>query len=113
MTNEPTAAPEVREDSWWCPTCDRTVPPLEVTNDVRHDERCGGCGNAVLEERPEVSAAEQSGYGRAVRDVLDYLSRLETDSQPVKTEHGRGWIKALRHVQGDLLRGDHRPKGTA
>ena len=32
----------------WCPECKTGVQPECVTHDERHDERCGGCGGAVV-----------------------------------------------------------------
>ena len=35
-------------EPWWCPECRTGVLPEGVTFDERHDERCGGCGWAVV-----------------------------------------------------------------
>jgi hypothetical protein len=43
---------------WWCPTCKRSVPGVEVTYNETHDERRGGCGFRVQEDRP--SATDQT-----------------------------------------------------
>ena len=45
------------EECWWCPICNKYVPPLEVTHRERHDERCGGCGSVVLSVKPDNSTA--------------------------------------------------------
>jgi hypothetical protein len=35
---------------WWCPDCLIRVPASAVTNNERHDERDGGCGERVMWE---------------------------------------------------------------
>jgi hypothetical protein len=38
------ASIENRYDGWWCPRCNRSVPPIEATYEERHD----GCGEELV-----------------------------------------------------------------
>lgn len=38
----------LKQGYWWCETCRCYVAPSEVTSDERHDERAGGCGEAII-----------------------------------------------------------------
>ena len=38
---------EAEAEPWWCPTCQKHLPPTAVTFHETHDPRAGGCGNAV------------------------------------------------------------------
>lgn len=44
---------------WWCPTCEKWLEWDEVTYEETHDERGGGCGYAVLPEKPEDTDAPE------------------------------------------------------
>lgn len=57
------------EGCWWCPECQKTVLPINVTHDETHDERAGGCGHKVLANPPAPQSSNPVDIGAVLRLV--------------------------------------------
>jgi hypothetical protein len=54
---EPVVAAD--KNLWWCPECQTEIDGIAVTYQERHDDRAGGCGQAVY---PACSECDNGGW---------------------------------------------------
>ena len=78
---------------WYCTWCECEVRPFNVTDDQRHDERNGGCGNELVGAR---LCPRCGGVGRHLLDEGEVVNCHECGIP--ERGAGRGYILETDHA---------------
>jgi hypothetical protein len=95
-TRESARPSKEQETPWWCSTCNKEVPGVEVTYDETHDLRAGGCGQHVFAGRSAVLSSNLvSRLRRAIKDV-----EVLNSTAGITAEHW--YMRVGRYIPRDL-----------
>ena len=96
------ASIENRFDGWWCPRCNRSVPPIEATYEERHD----GCGEEIvgLDENgvDSIFAAQKA---LEAREALQRIREATEMGQSFARAVSRPVLKAMVELIDKVLAG--------
>lgn len=86
---------------WWCPTCQKWVPPYQVTYFEKHDDSWGGgCGN------PVGPSPDYSSDLNAVHELEEKLTREQlVDYCNFRLRHasGEGMVEDYKMITATAL----------
>jgi hypothetical protein len=96
---------------WWCPTCEVWLYWDMVTYEETHDERYGGCGQHVLEQKPDTPHGKvrlKCGLepldARALKDLAELANEMSVKTIRSMDYYLRFFIDALHyHDQAEAL----------
>ena len=83
---------ENRYDGWWCPRCNRSVPPTEATFEERHD----GCGGQLIGlDEDGVDSVFAAQEAIKARDALRRIREVASDQPFANSSQRRIWKAAV------------------
>jgi Zn-finger nucleic acid-binding protein len=87
-------------NGWWCPRCNRSLQPVEVTSEERHD----GCGESVVwlddDGVDSIFAAQKA---LEARDALQRIREATEMGQPFASAVSRPVLKAMVELIDKVL----------